>query len=148
MPPITRNQTKSLPKAVQNTSTETPPTSSSTAIPRSPHRKSRPTCHSQPQTRTAEVIENLPLSPPRFTIDLSLPPSRRYAEVCATLRDEMLGVQSLFDEVVGSFLPWLPGVTLNWMAWALLWRVCDAEEDAELDVSYLFALLVGLNRDL
>jgi hypothetical protein len=55
----------------------------------------------------------------------------------------MRGLQSLFDEVVGWFLPfWLPvpGVLLNWIAWALLWRVCDAEEDAELDVRFLPSL--------
>jgi len=144
MPPITRTQTSSLPKANQDANTERLLTSYATAISRRhPRHKAHPTHHSETHTRTANSTENLPLSPPRFTIDLSLPPSQRYAEVCATLGDEMLDMQSLFDEVVGSFLPWLPSVILNCMAWALLWRVCDAEEDAELDVSYLFALLVS-----
>jgi hypothetical protein len=65
----------------------------------------------------------------------------------------MRGLQSLFDEVVGEFLPsWLhvPSVVLNWVAWALLWRVCDDEEDAELDVSWSPSLVdpsTSLSRD-
>jgi len=136
MPPITRTQTNSLPRGGSGeTPTSKPPPLSSpmttTAIPRRRRLKFRSTHQSQP----SRLTENPPLSPPRFTINLSLPPSQRYAEVCHALRDEMRGPQFLFDEVVGGFLPWLPSVVLNWVAWALLWRVYDGEEDGELDVS-------------
>jgi hypothetical protein len=146
MPPVTRTQIRSLPRGGDGISTaQVPSNSPATVTPRHSHTKKFPTQlpklrarKSQPVDST-ESLEGNPISPPRFTINLSLPPSQRYAEVCTALRDEMRGLQSLFDEVVGGFLPsWVPSVVLNWVAWALLWRVCDGEEDAELDVSFDF----------
>jgi hypothetical protein len=148
MPPVTRTQTRSLPKRSENASstTEAPLTPPANAVFRRPHRRIKSAeRHSQAKDKTTDLPSDSqrghPHSPPRFTINLSLPPSERYAEVCHALRDEMRSLQSLFDEVVGGFLPWwlyMPSVVLNWAAWALLWRVCDAEEDAELDVSFPF----------
>jgi len=146
MPPLTRSQTKPLPSSSTNGDTSpTTETLSSRHLLRHRKNAARPHINAKNTTTTASTdstdstMGNNSQLPPRFTIDLSLPPSERYAEVCHALGDEMRGLQSIFDEVVGGFLPsWLhvPSVVLNWIAWALLWRVCDAEEDAELDVSY------------
>nr|OQO29619.1 hypothetical protein B0A51_01610 [Rachicladosporium sp. CCFEE 5018] len=77
-------------------------------------------------------VPNEPQSIPRFAIDLSQPPEQRYTEVCAAFKDEMLGLRELFDEVVGSMLPFLPSTLLKWICWLLLRGVYDAEETAEL----------------
>ena len=136
MPPVTRTQTRSLPtrdgdaSPVKSPSVSRPLRHRKTAT----HRSNDMTTST---TASTDIPGNRPQSPPRFTIDLSLPPSERYSEVCHALGDEMRGLRSLFDEVVGGLLPsWLhvPTVLLNWVAWTFLWRVCDDEEDAEFDV--------------
>jgi hypothetical protein len=142
MPPVTRTQTKSLPARKDDTS----PIAKTPLSRPLRHRKTATHPSNAKNTSTTDSTNsrgNHSQSPPRFTIDLSLPPSERYAEVCHALGDEMRGLQSLFDEVVGGLLPsWIPvpSVLLNWAAWAFWWRVCDAEEDAELDVSFLTSL--------
>ncbi|TKA69116.1 hypothetical protein B0A55_08869 [Friedmanniomyces simplex] len=73
-----------------------------------------------------------PGEPPRFTIDLSLPPEQRYLEVCAALESEITGLTSLFDEVVGGMLPWVPLRWLHFACWLLLGRIHNREEHAEL----------------
>ncbi|OQO14141.1 hypothetical protein B0A48_01017 [Cryoendolithus antarcticus] len=77
-------------------------------------------------------VPNEPQSIPRFSIDLSLPPQQRYTEVCAAFKDQMLGLRELFDDVVGSMLPFVPKAVLKWICWLLLRGVYDAEETAEL----------------
>nr|OQO24852.1 hypothetical protein B0A51_07850 [Rachicladosporium sp. CCFEE 5018] len=77
-------------------------------------------------------VPNEPQSIPTFAIDLSLPPEQRYTEVCAAFKDEMLGLRELFDDVVGSMLPFLPSTLLKRICWLLLRGVYDAEETAEL----------------
>lgn len=67
-----------------------------------------------------------PDEPPRFTIDLSLPPEQRYNEVCLAFRKEVQNLPPLFDEVVGGS-KWI-----HRLAWLLLWGVYDAEENREL----------------
>jgi hypothetical protein len=156
MPPITRTQTKSLPNQseppIKYAPTLTSPASAASR--RRPHRTKGAKQQFQAEKKTANLPNDSPevhpQSPPHFTINLSLPPSERYAEVCHALRDEMCGLQSLFDEVVGGFLPYwlhLPSIVLNWVAWALLWRVCDAEEDDELDVSCILSKPIFLQID-
>jgi hypothetical protein len=144
MAPVTRTQTRSLPAREGDASPLTRPSVSR------PLRHRKPATHppnakTPSTTASTDFPGNRPQSPPRFTIDLSLPPSERYAQVCHALGDEMRGLQSLFDEVVGGFLPsWLhvpTVVLLNWVAWAFLRRVCDGEEDAELDVRFFFTFL-------
>ena len=70
--------------------------------------------------------------PPRFVIDLSLPPERRYVEVCAALKSEIARLTPLFDEVVGGLLPWLPIRWLHALCSFFLRGVYDNEESAEL----------------
>ena len=81
----------------------------------------------QRKTRTSAPDE-----PPRFIIDLSLPPEQRYLEVCAAFKGEILNLTPLFDEVVGEELRWLPNALLRGICKALLRRVHDNEENAEL----------------
>jgi hypothetical protein len=68
-----------------------------------------------------------------------LPPDQRYVEVCAALREEMRGLQGLFDEVVGGFVPWVPSGILRWVCWMLLWGLLS-EENAELKVSREYSI--------
>ncbi|KAK6434861.1 hypothetical protein LTR95_008959 [Oleoguttula sp. CCFEE 5521] len=77
-------------------------------------------------------VPNEPQSIPKFAVDLSLSPEQRYTEVCAAFKDEMLGLRELFDDVVGSMLPFIPSTLLKWICWLLLRGVYDAEETAEL----------------
>lgn len=89
----------------------------------------------EPPFQTIEATEwNEPLPIPRFTIDLSLPPEKRYLEVCAAFHEEMRGLRSLFDEVMEAFLPWLPSPVRRLVCWAFLWRVYSEEENRELKV--------------
>lgn len=67
-----------------------------------------------------------PDEPPRFTINLSLPPENRYTEVCATFKKEIHNLTPLFDEVVGGS-KWI-----HCLAWVFLRRVYDDEENKEL----------------
>nr|POE87313.1 acid ceramidase [Quercus suber] len=55
----------------------------------------------------------LPTEPPRFIINLALPPEQRYMAMCAALRTEMAGLAGLFDEVVAPWAPrgWARGVS-------------------------------------
>jgi hypothetical protein len=134
MPPTTRAQTSSSqPQNNNNTS------SSSQQQQRQRHKPPKSTVkHAQSYKsaiQDASLSEpNDPLELPRFTIDLSLPPEQRYAEVCATLHDEMRGLEALFDEVVGGAAPWVPISVLRWFCWAVLWGVHSKEESAELRV--------------
>lgn len=144
MPPTTRAQTGSLPTAtahqpISTTSSSSQPrnTNNNTSQPRQRHNaKHAQIFKSATSLETSEP--NDPLALPRFTIDLSLPPEQRYAEVCAALRDEMRGLEALFDEVVGSLAPWVPLVVLRWVCWGLLWGVHGREESAELRVGRPF----------
>ena len=146
MPPVTRTQTGSLrpAKRTSDASRSSPPHK---AEPRKHHRRTKPedsvtspNCESI-RASSEDSDSNEPLEIPRFTIDLSLPPEQRYLEVCAALQDEIRGLQNLFDEVVGNFLPWVSSVVLRWVCWVLLWRVHSSEESAELKVSICSVLL-------
>jgi hypothetical protein len=138
MPPTTRAQTSSSQPQPQNNNT-----SSAASQQRQRHNTKPPKStvkHAQIyksaaiQDASSPSEPNDPLELPRFTIDLSLPPEQRYAEVCATLHDEMRGLEALFDEVVGGAAPWVPISVLRWFCWAVLWGVCSEEETRELKV--------------
>ncbi|KAK5119851.1 hypothetical protein LTR85_007177 [Meristemomyces frigidus] len=73
-----------------------------------------------------------PDEPPRFTIDLSLPPEQRYVEVCTALKSEITGLTALFDEVVGGMVPFLPLQWLHLLCRVLLRGIYDREENAEM----------------
>lgn len=144
MPPVTRTQTGSL-RQVQKTSDDSSSSQRHGIHKRLRRRQKRAdTAHeqineptSEPTSQPTETLDtNEPLLLPRFNIDLSLPPEQRYLEVCAVFRDEMRGLQGLFDEVVGEFLVWVPSILLRWVCWAVLWKVYSDEETAELKVCW------------
>lgn len=85
---------------------------------------------SSTRRRRARVDE--PDEPPRFTIDLSLPPEQRYLALCAAFKDEIAELVPLFDEVVGGMLHFLPLKWLHRFCRLSLRGVYDDEEDAEL----------------
>ncbi|GAB7335941.1 hypothetical protein MBLNU13_g08187t1 [Cladosporium sp. NU13] len=138
MPPTTRAQTGSLPaptnqQPISTTSSSAQPHNNAAQPRQRKTAKHAQIFKSANDASSLETLEpNDPLELPRFTIDLSLPPEQRYAEVCAALRDEMRGLEALFDEVVGSLAPWVPLVVLRWVCWGLLWGVHSKEESAEL----------------
>ncbi|KAM0722517.1 hypothetical protein Q7P37_001958 [Cladosporium fusiforme] len=130
MAPSTRSQTKaSRPDDAVSKSTDTDQTSRSRQLRKEeafshlPHNENR---------ASRRGTRNDPLEPQRFTIDLSLPPEQRYLEVCATLKDDMLNLRYLFDEVVGGMVKFIPNAVLKWICWILLRGVYDDEENAEL----------------
>ncbi|KAI5365455.1 Putative Acid ceramidase [Septoria linicola] len=73
-----------------------------------------------------------PDTPPRFTIDLSLPPEQRYLHVCAAFQEEVAGLTSLFDEVVAGMLYQVPLKWVHFVCRILLRSVYDREENKEL----------------
>ncbi|KAF2208538.1 hypothetical protein CERZMDRAFT_48918 [Cercospora zeae-maydis SCOH1-5] len=73
-----------------------------------------------------------PDTPPKFLIDLSLPPEQRYLEVCAAFREEVNGLISLFDEVVGGFLYGVPLKWVHFVSRMLVRKVYEKEENREL----------------
>lgn len=83
-------------------------------------------------SRTSLRSRSAPDEPPRFTIDLSLPPEQRYLEVCAAFQEEIHGLVPLFDEVVGEIARVIPLKWLKRLSRLLLRRVYDSEENREL----------------
>ncbi|KAK3622044.1 hypothetical protein LTR56_022416 [Elasticomyces elasticus] len=73
-----------------------------------------------------------PQEPPRFTVDLSLQPEQRYAEVSSALKSELVGLTGLFDEVMGDIIPWLPLRWAHLLCWLFLRGVHNKEEHAEI----------------
>ena len=134
MPPTTRAQTSSSQPQPQNNTSQQQRQRHNNKPPKSTVKHAQ-IYKSAIQDASASPSEpNDPLPLPRFTIDLSLPPEQRYAEVCAALHDEMRGLEALFDEVVGGAAPWVPISVLRWFCWAVLWGVCSEEETRELKV--------------
>lgn len=78
------------------------------------------------------VSSTVPDEPPRFTINLSLPPEQRYLEVCTAFKDEIQDLPPLFDEVVGGMTDYLRRKWIHRLSRTFLRRVYDREENAEL----------------
>lgn len=96
--------------------------------------KNADTASSQASTRSKEPSTRRPEAdePPRFIIDLSLPPEQRYLEVCTAFKRQIKGITPLFDEVVGGYLHWMPAQRIHQLARLLLRGVYDKEENREL----------------
>lgn len=73
-------------------------------------------------------------TPPRFTVDLSLPPSQRYSHIAPHLRQTLdnTDLQGLFDELIAPFAPGFLGKCVRTLARLVLRRVYSSEETAEL----------------
>lgn len=76
--------------------------------------------------------QDVPDEPPRFVIDLSLPPEQRYLAVCAAFQSEIAELVPLFDEVVGGMLHFIPLKWLHCLCKLFLRGLYDSEENAEL----------------
>lgn len=90
------------------------------------------TSSSSSSRRGRRVRSSDPDEPPRFIIDLSLPPEQRYLAVCAAFQSEIAELVPLFDEVVGGLLHFVPLAWLHRVCRLFLRGVYDKEEQAEL----------------
>lgn len=72
------------------------------------------------------------LRPPKYTIDLSLPPAKRYQHVAKDFTKEIKSLPGLFDEIVGQLSPNISVSTVRKLARVLLRRVHNREQTEEL----------------
>lgn len=70
--------------------------------------------------------------PPRYKIDLSLPPRKRYQQIAADFRPQITTLPIIFDEVVKDLRTNISVERVRWLARHLLWRVYNKEETEEL----------------
>lgn len=70
--------------------------------------------------------------PPRYTIDLSLPPRKRYQHLAANFKPQIATLPVLFDEVVEDLRASISVERVRWLARLLLRRVYNKEENEEL----------------
>ena len=70
--------------------------------------------------------------PPRYTIDLSLPPRKRYQHMAADFKSQIATLPVLFDEVVQDLRANISVERVRWLARLLLRRVHSKEETEEL----------------
>ncbi|KAK5096257.1 hypothetical protein LTR70_003104 [Exophiala xenobiotica] len=76
---------------------------------------------------------NEPYTPPRWTIDLSLPPTDRYRRLARAYKDAIRGLTGLFDSLLRDIAvpeKWIP--TMNRLSRLLLRRVNDSSQTEEL----------------
>ena len=69
---------------------------------------------------------------PKYTIDLSLPPVRRYQHVAADYKAQMAALPALFDDMVLGWKPHAPVNGIRKLARLMLRRLHYKEEDEEL----------------
>ena len=89
--------------------------------------------------RTGASIEDLSSDasgngdePPRYTVDLSLPPRKRYQQIAADFKPQIATLPALFDDVVKDLRARVSVEKLRWLARLLLRRVYSKEESEEL----------------
>lgn len=70
--------------------------------------------------------------PPRYTIDLSVPPRKRYQHVVADFKPQVATLPILFDEVVNDSRANISIEKVRWLARLLLRRVYNRDENEEL----------------
>ncbi|KAK4889177.1 hypothetical protein LTR27_012012 [Elasticomyces elasticus] len=122
--PVTRSQTGQTASAGKYASSPVPD-AVATTIGEGTARKSK--ASKRPRYR-----DGGPQEPQRFTVDLSLQPEQRYAEVCSALKSELVGLTGLFDEVMGDIIPWLPLRWAHLLCWLFLRGVHNKVENAEI----------------
>jgi hypothetical protein len=69
---------------------------------------------------------------PKYTIDLSLPPSERYVQLATNFRHLLSSATGLFDDVASASQPRLPVSIVRFLARFMLRKFYSAEETAEL----------------
>lgn len=68
-----------------------------------------------------------------YTIDLSLPPSQRYAHVAQAFKSTVGELPQLFDELLDTIVPSIvPRFILHFLAWIFLRRLFSTEQTEEL----------------
>ncbi|KAL8937768.1 MAG: hypothetical protein Q9211_003516 [Gyalolechia sp. 1 TL-2023] len=72
------------------------------------------------------------LQPPKYTIDLSLPPAERFKQVAIDFRQEILALPALFDDLIGNLLPCIPVERVHMFARLFLRRLYSKEETEEI----------------
>ncbi len=72
------------------------------------------------------------LRPPKYTIDLSLPPAKRYQHVAKDFTKEIASLPGLFDEIVGQLSPNMSVSNVRKLARVFLRRIHDEEQTEEL----------------
>ncbi|KAF1847851.1 uncharacterized protein K460DRAFT_277487 [Cucurbitaria berberidis CBS 394.84] len=71
--------------------------------------------------------------PPVYTIDLSLPPSQRYAHVAHDFKSTVGELAQLFDDVLDPIRPsMVPRCFFHFLAWVFLRRIFSKEQTKEL----------------
>ena len=91
-----------------------------------------------PRHRTARELTSKrpilddPHSPPRYIIDLSLPPFERYVHLATDFKPLLDSVPSLFDDVVCNFAPGISISAVRFLARCLLRKIHSKEETEEL----------------
>ena len=70
-------------------------------------------------------------TPPRYTVDLSLPPEERYKHIAEDFREEIKALPSIFDEIL-KLVRFVPRPLLILASWLLLRRLYDPEEHREI----------------
>ena len=70
--------------------------------------------------------------PPRYTVDLSLPPRKRYQHIAADFKPQIATLPALFDEVIQDLRANVSVEKVKWLARLLLRRVYSKEESEEL----------------
>jgi hypothetical protein len=93
-------------------------------------------------TKSREDSSSIPVpdltrasAPPRYTIDLSLPPRDRYKALAKAYKHKLAELPILFDEVLANFyaqMPLLYPPLLKFLARLLLRRVYDPEQMEEI----------------
>ncbi|ORY67169.1 beta subunit of N-acylethanolamine-hydrolyzing acid amidase-domain-containing protein [Pseudomassariella vexata] len=85
--------------------------------------------HHEPQK--CQTLDD-PTQPPKYTVNLSLPPEERYRHIATGFKDRLEGLSQLFDDILLSFLPRPIAKLTRLLAQIMLRRVYSTEETAEL----------------
>lgn len=72
------------------------------------------------------------LQPPKYTIDLSLPPSERFKQVASDFKEEISELPTLFDDLVRNMLPRISVENIQRFARIFLRRLYSNEETEEI----------------
>ena len=70
--------------------------------------------------------------PPKYVIDLSLPPIQRYQKIAEDFKPQLISLPTLFDELAGQVHPKISVPTVQMIARLFLRRLYSAEETEEL----------------
>lgn len=100
-------------------------------------------------TKTSGEDSGIPMIP-RYTINLALPPAKRYEHVALNFKSQAAGLPVLFDELVQDYLPTISVNNRRRLARMVMRRVHNQEENEELrGISRVIGielwLLVALN---